>query len=209
MAVVNGYCSVFDVREHIDDTSNTIPNAVIERAINAVSRAIDNYCGFPLRRFWKDSTPTARDYVVDDPYVMFVTDIASKSGLTIQTDTGDGTFSTTWASTDYQLTPLNADLNGFAYAWTKVEAIGSRLFPFSSTGRPTLRITASHGWSAIPDEVYQACVIRTVSILKRKDAPFGVAGFGEFGTSVRIRAEDPDVADLLMSFRRYGAGTTG
>lgn len=210
MTVVNGYCSVAELREQLDDEYQKIPDALIERAINAVSRAIDNYCGFPFRRFWKDSAPTSHEYVITSYSEIWITDVASKSGLVISTDNGDGTYSTTWTSgTDYVLKPLNVELNGTAYAWTKLEATGSRLFPFSRTGRPTVKITGIHGWSAIPDEVSQACVIRSTAILKRRDAPFGVAGFGEFGTSVRIRAEDPDVADLLASFRRYGAGTVG
>lgn len=211
MPIVNGYCSVEEIREHVTDTEfNTIPNALIERAINAVSRAIDNYCGFPKRRFWKDVTPTAHDYVTDNFDSIYVSDISSKVGLVVQTDDGnDGTFSTTWGVNDYSLRPMNADVNGAAFAWTSLRVTGARYFPVSRTGRPTVRITGLHGWSAIPDEVAQACVIRSTSIVKRKDAPFGVAGFGEFGTSVRIRAEDPDVADLLATFRRYGAGTTG
>jgi hypothetical protein len=210
VAIVSGYCSVADVREHIDDSGSSIPTALIERAVNAVSRAIDRYCGFPKRRFWKDSTPTAHEYVVDYPGVLYVTDIASRSGLTVQTDdAGDGTYSTTWSPTDFVLGPVNADVDSWAYAFTRIEAVGARLFPTSRIGRSTLKITGTHGWSAIPDEVTQACILRSVSILKRKDAPFGVAGFGEFGTAVRIRAEDPDVADLLSTFRRYGAGTSG
>lgn len=211
MTIVNGYCSEADIREHVGDTEfNTLSTSLIERAINAVSRAIDTYCGFPKRRFWKDVSPSARDYFVD-MYTdeLFIGDLATSSGVIVQTDTGDGTFSVTWSPTEYVLAPLNIDQNGTAYAFTKVHAVGARLFPTSRVHRPTVRITGTHGWSAIPDEVTQACVIRTTSILKRKDAPFGVAGFGEFGTSVRIRAEDPDVADLLSTFRRYGAGTTG
>lgn len=211
MPVVNGYCSVADVKEHVSDTEfNTIPTSLIERAISAVSRAIDNYCGFPRRRFWRDQSPTAHEYVSDSPFILYVDDIASKVGLTVETDpSGDGTYSEIWSLSDYVLKPLNSDVNGTAFAWTRIEAVGVQRFPLARNGRPTVRVTGLHGWSAVPDEVLQACIIRTVSILKRKDAPFGVAGFGEFGTSVRIRAEDPDVADLLASFRRYGAGTTG
>lgn len=203
MAVVNGYCSVAELREQLDDEYQKIPDTLIERAINAVSRAIDNYCGFPRRKFWKDSTPTTHVYVPSMNDVLYVDDIADASSVVIDAD-GTG-----WTTDDFTLYPLNAEALNPAYAYTKIMATGSRRFPIDRTGRPTVSITALHGWSAIPDEVTQSCVIRSTSILKRRDAPFGVAGFGEFGTSVRIRAEDPDVADLLGSFRRYGAGTVG
>jgi hypothetical protein len=209
MTVTNGYCSVNDIKEHIDDTDfSTVPTALIERAINAVSRAIDRYCGFPKRKFWLDPSVTVRSYVVYEYGCVWVHDIGSTVGLIVATDgAGDGTYSTVWSTSDYRLEPSDADQLGTAYAYWKIVALGSRYFPMSYQNRPTLRVTARHGWSAIPDEVSQACVIRATSIIKRKDAPFGVAGFGEFGTSVRIRAEDPDVADLLSPFRRYEAGS--
>lgn len=203
MAVVNGYCSVAELREQLDDEYQKIPDTLIERAINAVSRAIDNYCGFPRRRFWKDLTPTTHVYVPDLTDVLYVDDIADASSVVIVTG------SDTWLAGDYTLFPVNAAALGPAYAYTKIVATGSRLFTMDRTGRPTVSVTGLHGWSAVPDAVAQSCIIRATSILKRKDAPFGVAGFGEFGTSVRIRAEDPDVADLLGPFRRYGAGTVG
>ncbi len=207
MAIVNGYCTVEDLRSQIDDSElQRIDTALIERAISAVSRAIDKYCGFPRRRFWRDETPTTHTYTPTLNDELYVTDIASRVGLVVQID---GTAAPLVDGTDFVLGPANVDQNGAAYAFTKISAIGSRLFPLSFTGKPTVSITGIHGWSEIPDEVVQACIIRSTSILKRKDAPFGVAGFGEFGTAVRIRAEDPDVADLLGPFVRYGAGTTG
>lgn len=207
MAVVNGYCSESDIRGHVGDSEfNTLETSLIERAINASSRAIDKYCGFPLRKFWIDTVPTTRVYVPDNRQTIWIADVGSTVGLTVSIGTA---FDTAWTTSDYQLGPANVEQYGGSFAYTKLTAIGSALFPIDRTGRPTVRITGLHGWSAVPDEVNQACVIKATSLLKRKDAVFGVAGFGEFGTAVRIRAEDPDVADLLGPFRRYGAGTTG
>jgi hypothetical protein len=203
VAVVNGYCSVADLRTQLDDEYQKIPDALIERAINAVSRAIDKYCGFPRRKFWKDVTPTTHVYTPEYSDALYMDDIADKTGLVVTID------GIVWPTDQFVLYPFNAELLNPAYAYTKILATGSRLFTRDRTGRPTVMITGYHGWSAVPDEVVEACIIRSTSILKRKDAPFGVAGFGEFGTSVRIRAEDPDVADLLGPFRRYGAGTVG
>jgi hypothetical protein len=209
MPVVNGYVSVAEVRNHIDDESSVVSDVLIERAINAASRAIDDHCGFPRRRFWRDVAPTTHDYVITSWGCVYVDDIASRSGLVVSTDDGTGTFPITWSASDYRLGPANADANGPAYAWTKIESVGSRYFLSPPYGGPGLRITGLHGWSQVPDEVETACMLKVVSLLKRKDAPFGVAGFGEFGTAVRIRADDPDVVDLLKSKIRYGAGTTG
>lgn len=209
MTITNGYATVADVRGHIDDESSVVSDVLIERAINAASRAIDNFCGFPKRKFWKDPVATAHTYVIYDYQCVYIDDLASTVGLVVATDDGTGTFPTTWAASDYRLGPMNAAVNNLAYAYTKIDVSGSRFFPTLDYGRPGLRITGLHGWSAVPDEVNEACILKATSLLKRKDAPFGVAGFGEFGTAVRIRAEDPDVVELLKSKIRYGAGTTG
>lgn len=207
MAVVNGYVSVADVREHLDDEdAQVIDTALIERAINAASRAIDDYCGFPKRRFWKDSAPTVHEYVVESTDVVYIDDLASTAGLVVES--GE-TFSDVWTTTEYMLMPRNAAVHGPAYAYTKIRATGARYFPTHRLGKTTLRITGIHGWSEVPVQVQEACLLKATSLLKRKDAVFGVAGFGEFGTAVRIRADDPDVVSLLSNLVRYGAGTTG
>lgn len=202
MTVTNGYCTVAQLRTHFGDDSSLLTEALLERAINATSRAIDKFCG---RRFWQDSAVQAKVYRCDDGYEADVDDISTSTGLIIATDTtGDGTYATTWASTDYQLEPLNASTESTAYAWWRITAIGNYTFPIHAR-RTSLRVTAKFGWSAIPDAVEEACILRAASIFKRREATFGVAGFGEFGV-VRIGRSDPDVMALLGDFIKIGVG---
>jgi hypothetical protein len=197
MAVTNGYCAVADVRSQLTDTGSKLDTASLERAISATSRAIDQYCG---RRFWKDAAPVARVFEAVDSHVLTVNDIAATTGLVVAVDSaGDGTFATTWASTDYQLKPLNADADGGAYSWSEIATTGGLCFPWFRNGRPGVRVTATWGWSQVPDQVTSATILKAVSLFMRKDAPFGVAGFTEFGP-VRITKRDPDVLDLLSPF---------
>lgn len=201
MAIVNGYCTEAQVRAQIADQASVVPLAMIEDAINASSRAIDSYCGWPMRRFWKDTVATARTYRVDDPLVAWVQDFYSLADLVVQTDdASDGSFSTTWSASDYQAEPLNSDDGVTPFAWYRITAVGGRAFPVHQA-RAMLKVTTKHGWSAIPDGVESACILKSVSLLKRKEAPFGVAGFGAFG-AVRIGSADPDVRELLAPFRR-------
>src|SRR5689334_3210749 len=115
VTVTNGYCTLAQLRTHFGDTGSGLSTELLERAINATSRAIDNYCG---RRFWLDSTVQTRLYRPELDDLAWVDDIGTTTGLIIKTDSAaDGTYATTWATTDYELQPLNADANGQAYAW--------------------------------------------------------------------------------------------
>lgn len=201
MAVVNGYCTTTQLRTHLEDTGSTMSAELLDRAINASSRAIDQYC---RRRFWLDSGVATRTYFVESPWFAYVDDIASRTGLVVKTGTDGTTFPTTLtAGTDFTLEPRNADQFTSApdaFAFWKIRMVGTQWL-YVDCRRPTLSVTAQHGWSAIPPDIEQACILKAASLFKRKDAPFGVAGFGEFG-AVRIGKADPDVIDLLNGYSR-------
>lgn len=198
MSLVHAYCTVEDVRGQLKDSTSKLNTQLIERAVAATSRAIDKYCG---RRFWQDPAPVAREYEVwDSCGPAYVDDISTTAGLIVKVDgSGSGLFSTTWASTDYQLRPLNADADGGAYSWRQIAPLGGRYFPPPISGRTNLQVTARWGWSAIPDGVIEAAILKATALFERRNAPFGVAGFAEFG-AVRITRKDPDVIELLDPF---------
>ncbi|HCT81756.1 MAG TPA: hypothetical protein DGT23_35285 [Micromonosporaceae bacterium] len=183
-------------------------NAVMERAINAASRAIDRFCG---RKFYLEAAVGIRVYRPKEPDIAWVDDIGTTTGLVIKTDTdGDGTWTTTWQSDDYQLEPLNADVVGAGstvqpYAWWRIVAIDTETFPVSEN-RVTLQVTARFGWSAVPDDVTEACLLKAAGLYKRKDSPQGIAGFDGFG-AVRVTRSDPDVVSLLRPYMRLQIGS--
>jgi hypothetical protein len=206
VALTNAYCSVADVREHMGDSGSALNTNLLERAINASSRAIDRYT---QRRFWRDAAVTTRTYFPDDPMCVYVDDISTTTGLVVATGTDGATFGTTWATTDYALEPRNAGVvasgdTADAYAYWRIVSIAGRSFPMVGY-RPTLQVTARFGWSAVPPDVTEACILKAVSLFKRKDAPFGVAGFDSFG-AVRVGGNDPAVVDLLSPFRNPVVG---
>jgi hypothetical protein len=199
VAVTNGYTDVIALREHLGDTRSDVLNEkLLERAIDAASRAIDDFTG---RRFWADPSPVVRTYrprLVDQVYVH---DFASTTGLVVKTDdTGTGVFGTTWTiGTDFQVEPLGADED--SAAWTGLGAIGTREFTVTTSRRPLLQVTAAYGWPAVPKAIEEACVLKAASLFQRKDSPQGVAGFGDFGV-VRISRRDPHVMELLEGYVR-------
>ena len=199
MALTNAYATLAEVRDHLKDDGAKLTPAVLERAINAASRAVDRHCG---RQFWRDASVTTRTYVPTHPTLLLVDDISTRTGLVVSVGSDGTTFPTVLTSTSYLLEPRNADVvaggdTADAHAFWEIRRLGGQW----STGRglPTVQVVARFGWSTIPDEVKQATIIKAAALFKRKDAPFGVAGFSEFG-AVRVTRADADVMDLLAPF---------
>lgn len=201
MSLLHAYADVDQLREHMSDVQDVAPNDLLVRALNASSRWIDELCG---RKFWLDETVTVRTYKPCEIDIAWIDDIGSTSGLIIATDTGDdGTFETTWDAADYELEPGNADSGGGAYAWWRLVTVGTKRFPTAGL-RKSLRITALHGWSAIPPAVEEACLLRAYALYKRRSSPTGIQGFEGFG--MRTTRDDPDIRALLAPYVKMKVG---
>jgi hypothetical protein len=201
MAITNGYCTEVELRDHLQDSGSRLDADLIERAINAASRAVDNYTG---RRFWQDPTVQTRKFRPMEDRIAWVTDISTTTGLIVSTG-DDGTFPNAWLiDDDFELEPENADLDATAFAWWRILAVGDRRF-IPSKFRRTLLVTARFGWSAVPDAINEATILKASQLFQRKNAVFGIAGFGEFGP-MRITRKDPDVIELLNGYVRYDMG---
>lgn len=195
---VTTYCTEEEVRLHLRDLKDKLDAALLNKAISAASRAIDKHTG---RRFWQDDAVTTRVYRAADVFRADIDDVSTTAGLIVKTDPAhDGSFSETWDAADFQLEPLNGGVADAGLAWDELVAIGARFFPTHSR-RVTLQVTARFGWAELPDQVNTACILKTVSLFRRKDAPFGIAGINEFGP-VRITRRDADVVELLAPFVR-------
>jgi hypothetical protein len=196
------YATVGELRASLSNNANLDAGA-LAAALRAASRAVDDHCQRPGRKFWLDAATTSRTYRPADPWCCWVDDIGTSTGLVVKTDTdNDGTFETTWTAADYQLEPLNASTNGTAHAFTQLVAVGDLTFPYliSYRRRPTVQVTARHGWSSIPDPVRQATLLLGARYYRRRDVPFGnEAGFGDFGP-MRITTRDADVMSLLAPY---------
>lgn len=167
-------------------------------AIDSAEQAIDDLCG---RKFTADGSASSRTYRAQ-PYLAVTDDISTLTGLIVKTDTsGDGTFDTTWTSTDYQVEPLNNLTKGRSV--NNLRAIGSYTYPVYGDGQVSVEVTAKWGWPSVPDPVKQATLMMSSRLYGRKASPMGVIGVGDFGP-VRISRTDPDIAALLMDYKRAG-----
>ncbi|HEX6969857.1 MAG TPA: hypothetical protein VF174_13755, partial [Micromonosporaceae bacterium] len=133
---------------------------------------------------------------------VLVDDFHTTTDLVVATDTGDdGTYATAWAASDYELEPVNGMVSGQSdWPYYRIRAVGSHDFPQCGRRRNTVQVTAQWGWAAVPGPVKEACLIVAEELFKLSDAPFGVAGFGEFGP-VRVRMNSR-AQSLLAPYRR-------
>ena len=176
MAISNGYCSLAEVKAALRIT-DSVDDSLLELSIEAASREIDGYC---QRAFY--STSATRVFEATSAFITETDDIVSVT--TLKTSDDGATYGTTWATTDFQLEPLNGVTAGMAQPYTRIRAIGDYLFPqWSVTGTFSnfagVQITGVFGWSTVPTAIKQAAILLAMRQFKRYDSPLGVAGFGK------------------------------
>lgn len=195
------YATVEALKSRFADTVTT-DDFEYHQACYAAARAVEQIC----QRVFYRTTSEARTFVADNLYCLKLgdfNDLVSVSAITTD-DGGDGTFETTWLSTDYQLLPHNPGAAPEQRPYTEIKAVGSRTFPKPSgplTRDDRVKVTGVWGWPSVPFAVKEASLILAADFFKLKDAPFGVAGFGEFG-QIRVR-ENQRVMSLLGPYRKY------
>jgi hypothetical protein len=203
MPITNGYATRNQVKAALRiGTADTLDDDLIDNCVGAASRLIDGYCN---RRFWQSGTAEARVFQAEDSFYCSIDDIAG-TALTLKTSTqADGTFDLTWSRSDYQLEPLNGNLDGLTWSYDKIRAVGDYLFPTVNANygeQALVQVTAIFGWPSVPEPITQATIIQASRIFKRYDSPLGVAGFGDLGAIRVSRFLDPDMAQLVEPYRR-------
>jgi hypothetical protein len=202
MAIVNGYCTLADLKAALR-VQDSIDDSLLELAIESASREIDGYCE---RVFY--STSATRVYAPTNIYTVTTDDIISVT--TLKSSSDGVTYDITWATSDYQLEPLNNVAGGLVGSpFTRIRATGNYLMPTFSVGtfyenEALLQVVGVFGWSAIPAAIRQATVILAMRLFKRLDSPMGVIS-NDLG-SMRVGRVDPDVEALLSPFRKVSAG---
>lgn len=204
MAMSNPYATLSDVKAAARIT-DAIDDALLEVAIESASREIDSYCERVFYQTGSTAVPAVRVYVPQDLYVVQTDDIVSLTTLKSDSN-GDGTFDQTWASTDYQLEPLNGIAGGITTPYTRIRAVGTYLFPTYEprnvdANQASVQVTGVFGFASVPTAVKQATIISALRLYKRLESPTGVLGFSDVGV-VRVGRVDPDVERLIGPYRK-------
>ena len=109
------YCTLTEIKERLwPEGANTdsISDLMLGNMITATSRLIDNICN---RRFYTTAADETRYFTTSDSEYLFPDlDIISITSIAVDEDMGR-TYSTTLATTDYDLLPDNAALDDRVY----------------------------------------------------------------------------------------------
>jgi hypothetical protein len=195
MAITNGYTTLAEVKAALRIT-DTIDDSLLEMAIESASRLLDSYTA---RSFYTQGSATARYFAADNDFVCQIDDATSITQ--VATDfSADGSYDTVWASTDFELLPLNGRIDGLAVPYNGLRAIQDYTFPYLN-GEGLVKVTGVWGWAAIPIAIKQACIIQASRIFKRLDSPLGVLSSPDLGF-MRVGSKlDPDVAQLVDPYK--------
>ena len=202
MALVNAYATLAEVKAAARIT-DSIDDSLLETAIESSSRDIDAYTERVF--FNTGATAVTRIYIPENIFLLETDDIISVTSIKSDT-TGEGGFDQTWASTDYQLEPLNGIVGGIATPFTRVRAVGDYLWPIYeprdiNAGQASVQIVARFGFASIPSAIKQATILSSLRAYKRYESPTGVLGFSDMGV-VRVGRLDPDVERLIQPYRK-------
>ena len=197
MAIVNGYATLAELKARMGvPVSDTQDDSIMEAVIEAASRMIDKFCN----RVFYSTVGQVRYFSPATEVLCFTDDIQSVSAVATDRNL-DRTWSNSISAANYELGPLNNLSLGFPYTEIRMKPLAGESFDL---GLEMVKVTGTWGFASVPDAVNEACLITAARYFKRKDAPFGVAGGGEVGQAVALRAVDPDASVLLAPYRKIG-----
>ena len=198
------YTSVAELKSRVGITDTT-DDFECNLAVQAAAAWVEQFTG---RFFWNETG--VRTYRNTSIYDVSIDDLVSITGLATDT-TGDGVYDTVWTSGQYQLEVTEHQYNqaskGEPWPYTKIQALGvpgGNYLPYvwAWSHQDRVQVTGTFGWLTVPTLVRQASLQLSSDYLKLKDAPFGVAGFSEFG-AVRVR-DNPQIASMLRRYVKPG-----
>jgi hypothetical protein len=197
MAITNGYATLAELKAYlkIDDS---MEDTLLENIVEAASRSIDRIAN---RRFYLDSSASARYYRPADLLRVFTDDFGSTSGLVVKTDQNDaGVYATTLTlNTDYIVEPVNAAAKG--RPWNYITIVSGESYSLPVNYRPQVEVTARWGWPSVPDDINQATLILSADLYKRKDSIGGVLGLSELG-AIRMSPLGRDITAMVRAYKR-------
>lgn len=191
---------------------STADDAELLRALETASRQIDHLCsrtfevntGTPSVRYftpWHDSYGGRWRVPVDD--FMTLDDLEVLSW----TDADENW--TTPVVGPFTALPLNAAAKGMP--WNELVLPSGTSLPHpdwhgwaSEDSQDYLAVTAQWGWTTLPAQVEEACLLQAARLQKRRDAVFGIVAAPDGSAQTRLQDRmDPDAVLALRGLTKW------
>jgi hypothetical protein len=174
-------------------------DARIALHVTAASLEVDSICG---RQFGPGASGT-RYFHPHSCDEVRVDDCHTITAFAIDLD-DTGTYATTLSATDYMTLPANGIGSNGQAGWPTSEVrLVSSSYRFAELRRPSVKVTATFGWAAIPTDVAEATYLLAHRLYYEVAVPSGVtppvADFGLPGSPLQ-RPYTPE--RLLAPYRR-------
>lgn len=167
----------------------TLEDTLYDNAINAGELWIDGKLG---RKMIVASATTARTFrPLGNSRTLVINDCTA---VTSVVENG----STLVSGTAYELEPLNG-LSDAGEVWPYYKLVKPYNVWFSTNNLASVVVTATWGWAAIPQMVYEACAIVAKDYFEQRDVSHGIIGVSDVG-GVGTR-ENRLVRDMITKYR--------
>lgn len=200
MTITNGYATLAQIKapDRLNlSTSDTASDTALEGIITSISRAIDNECG---RYFYKSTASEVRYFTPRESTSVFVGDVVSVTNL--YTDSGNRTYATTWATTDYDLFPYNSTSLSEPEPYRFIDVAPAGSYRFYTHLPKSVKLDAVFGWSAVPSAITEACLLWSMRFFKRYKTPLGISAMTALGEQqTKVPPPDPDVLQLIRNYK--------
>lgn len=209
---INDYTTVTEVKAMMPDTSwSTSYDALLTTIITRASRAIDLFTGREPGAYSVNAN-TTRYYNGSGNRGLWIDELADVPSTVAVAETGvidnvsgtGGTY-TAYAVTDYYLWPYNTVAERRPFLRLELDQFNGSKYSWHAFRRG-IKITGKFGYStttSLPPEIVQTTIIQAARWFKRGQQAFQDTGaIVELGQLRYVKTLDPDVAEMIMHFRR-------
>jgi hypothetical protein len=207
MTIVNGYATLAEYKAWIATRglagtvgTDASDDTVIEILIEAASRYLDRETG---KRFYLPSTDETRYYMPSEDEQMEVRTDPLGSVTSVSVDYSGTRSYVLLASSEYDLLPINAVLDGYPFTSIAINSLVSgAYFP---NNRNSVKVVCKAGYPAIPADIKEACLSIAQSLYGARSGQSAGGRMTVTAAGVVIRADDvPSFAQrVIVHYRSW------
>jgi hypothetical protein len=204
MTITNGLVSLAEFKAYATVRGGTTvadssDDAVIEDIIEQTSRYIEGETG---RRFWKNSSDETRYFRARKPLRCDVDDL-SAAPTSVSGDYSDTrSYTALSTTTDYELDPPNAALDGWPYTQIHILPTSSAYFPVTQRG---VKVVGKFGFPSVPDDIKELCLAIALDCYQSRSgqsSPGNITTATTAGVVIRSRNIPDWGARVLAKYRK-------